>query len=287
MGKNSFSFKLGDLECLVVSDGSFTNRYDKIFSNVPPGQLEPLLRKYNYPLGDLPTSIACLLIRKGGKNFLIDTGWGIGIEPNAGKLLENLRAEGIPPAEIDAVIISHAHPDHIGGITDDKGNIAFPKARYILNREEAEFWLSNPDLTKVRAEESVKQGMLKAVQKNLQPVKDRLTLVDHDTVFEPGVKLVKTPGHTPTHSVIIVASGNEQILYTADLILYPFQLERLDLYPVFDFVAEQAYATRKKIISWLASEQMLVLACHFPFPGIGHIVEENGSWRWQPIKLPA
>lgn len=283
MAEKVYTFTIGRFECKVFLDGTHINPHDKVFSNAPLNEVESLLRKYHLQPGGLTTPSSCLFIRDGAHSYLIDTGWGPGVEVNAGKLLQNLESEGIKRTDIDTIIISHCHPDHIGGITDTEGEIIYPNARYVVLRKEWEFWTSNPDLSQLAADEKVKEGMVRAVQKNLFAIKNKLSLIKDDEEFIPGIKLKMIPGHTPYNSYILISSQGKKILLTADMVVYTFQLEKPHWHLVFDFMPEEARVTRNQVLSGAVEDHTLLFACHFPYPGIGYIEDKNGLWNWKPI----
>lgn len=283
MAENSYPFKIGDLECLVVSDGDFAIPHHEIFTNVPVSRVEQLLRKHGIEPGGIAIQVACLLVKIGQKLVLLDTGFGPGSEQNVGKLVENLQAEGIKPADIDMVILSHGHLDHMGGNTDAQVKPLFPKACYIMSKDDWEFWTWEPNLASL-PEDSFTQAQIKAVRKNLLPIQDRFDIVDYKTEILPGIKAMATPGHTPGHMVLDISSGNEQLLCTFDIVHYPFQLEQPDWHFVGDTTPEQAALTRRQVLNRASTDKVLVMACHFPFPGLGHIIKDGEVWIWQPIK---
>jgi glyoxylase-like metal-dependent hydrolase (beta-lactamase superfamily II) len=224
--KESFRFRIDNIECLVIRDTISPMELDFLFSNIPAGQLKQLLGQYNIHSGEM-MDIMCLFVRTGEHSVLIDTGWGVGSQPNSGKLIRNLEPVGISREEIDIIILSHGHPDHIGGITHPEYGFSFPNAHYFLSKKEWEFWASEPDL--VQVDETVKHTMLTSVQNNLLPIQDKLTLVDNETEIVPGIKLIREPGHTPGHVVPVISSGTEHLLCTSDVIQHPLQIARLDL----------------------------------------------------------
>ncbi len=284
MRKESFSFEIGNFECIAVSDGTFDYPDHSFFVNASKERLEQVLREHNIQPGVITAPWTCLLINTGQYRVLVDTGGGAGTVPSAGKLLRNLQAEGIEPMDIDTVILTHGHPDHIGGNTDAKGKPAFPNARYVMWKDEWEFWTSEPDLAQLEVEENVKQLFLMLARKNLPPIQGQLDLVDREKEIIPGIQAIAAPGHTPGHMALTISSGSKKLLYISDAVLHPIHLEQPDWYPVFDFVPEQAMTTKRQLLDQAVAEKILVIACHFPFPGLGHVIQKGKGWQWQPIK---
>jgi glyoxylase-like metal-dependent hydrolase (beta-lactamase superfamily II) len=252
-----------------------------LFPSIKEKEMERLLKQDRIPRGEV-MDVMCLLIRTAQKTVLIDTGWGIGKQKGWGNLMSILRTKGIKPEGIDTVIISHGHPDHIGGNADDKGKSLFPKAQYIMFKKEWEFWTAIPNLKQI--EKWVQQEMHAYVRKNLIPLRDRFKLVDEEEEFLQGIKFIWAPGHSPYHCVLNITSGTEQLLYVSDLIHHPLQIARPECCVFGDFNHEQAQLTRAKIISQVTITNALIFASHFPFPGLGHIVQMGKGWQWQPIK---
>jgi len=280
--KNCFPFKLGNFECLVIRDTISPMDLNLLFPHVPGKEMEQILTRANVPRGDI-MDVMCLFLRTGRHNILIDTGWGVGKQSDSGNLIRILRSNGIQPGEIDTVIISHGHPDHIGGNTDDAFKPLFPNARYIILEKEWEFWTSDPDLKRI--EKWVQQEMNAYARKNLTPIRDHFTLVGEKSEVVPGIKFVKAPGHSPCHCMFRISSGAEQLLYSSDLTHHPLQIARPDCGVFGDYDPEQARRTRTETISRAAKTNILVFACHFPFPGLGHIKKKDGLHSWQPIDV--
>jgi glyoxylase-like metal-dependent hydrolase (beta-lactamase superfamily II) len=179
------------------------------------------------------------------------------------------------------VILTHGHPDHIGGNTDVEGKPAFPNARYFMRKDEWDFWTSGEAALKL--DEHVKEVLLGFAHKNLPPIQDRIDLVDHETEIVLGVRAVAAPGHTPGHMALAISSVGEQLLCISDAVLHPIHLEHPEWCAVVDSSPEQVVSTRHRLLNQAAAEKALVLAFHFPFPGLGHIIQKGQAWQWQPI----
>jgi len=291
MSNESFPFEIGNFKCIAVSDGThiytpptFPPPATFLFANAPRTRLEQALREHNLQPEQWVEWISpyiCLVINTGEHRVLVDTG-ADGLDPNTGKLLQNLKAEGIAPEDIDTVILTHGHPDHIGGNTDSEGKPAFRNARYVMWQDEWDFWTS--EQAELKLDEHVREVLLKFARKNLPPIQGQLDLVDHETEILPGIQAIAAPGHTPGHMALAISSGSEQLLYISDAVLHPIHLEQPDWYPGFDLVPEQAMATRRRLLDRVAAEKVLVIASHFPFPGLGHVIQKGEAWQWQPIE---
>jgi len=290
MNTDIYRFKLGDFQCIAVSDGIHTYAPPTfpppaifLFTNAPREHLEQTLRKHNLylePWAKWVSPYICLVINAGEHRVLVDTG-ADGLAPSTGKLLQNLQAVGIAPEDIDTVILTHGHPDHIGGNTDSEGRPAFPGARYVMSKDEWEFWTSGQ--AEAKLDEHVREVLLKFARKNLPPIQGQLELVDHETEIVSGIRALAAPGHTPGHMALAISSGGEQLLCVSDAVLHPIHLEQPEWYSAVDFAPEQVVATRRRLLKRVAAEKALVLAFHFPFPGLGHVSQSGDTWQWQPI----
>ncbi len=239
-----------------------------LFANAPRERLEQALREHNlYPeqWSEWVSPYICLVIKTDEHRVLVDTGAG-GLDPNTGKLLQNLRAAGITPEDIDTVIITHAHPDHIGGNTDNEGRPAFPNAKYVMWQDEWDYWTSEQAETKL--DEHVRDILLGCARKNLPPIQGRLYLVDRETEIVPGIKATAAPGHTPGHMALAVSSAGEQLLCISDVVLHPIHLEQPQWHAAVDLDPKQVEATRRRILKRAMAEKPLVFGFHLPFPGL-------------------
>ena len=291
MSTERYRFKVGTFKCIAISDGTFTYAppifpYPAtfLFANAPKEPLEQALREHNIQPEQWVEWISpyiCAVINTGRHRVLVDTGAG-GLGPNTGKLLQNLQAEGITPEEIDMIILTHGHPDHIGGNTVSEGKPAFPNARFVMWKDEWNLWAS--ELAELKIDEHLKETLLKFARNNLPPIQGQLDLVDHETEIVTGIHAVAAPGHTPGHMALAISSKGEQLLIIADAMLHPIHMEQPDWYAAVDFAPEQVVTTRRRLLNRAAAEKALVLAFHFPFPGLGHVVRKGEGWLWQPIE---
>lgn len=282
-----FNLRLGTFRCAVVSDGSFTYApplfpppANFLFVNAPAELVEAELRAQGlHPEGwtEWISSYDCLLVETGEHTVLVDAGAG-DLGPSSGRLLGNLEAVGIGPEDIDCVILTHAHPDHVGGIVGAAGSLDLPAARYFISREEWEFWTS-PE-AEARIDEHAREVLIGYARSSLQTIGDRLELLEHDQEIVPGITTILVPGHTPGHVALRIFSEGQELLVLSDTVLHPLHLLQPEWYAAVDLTPDDLVESRKKLLTQAATTGALVLAFHFPFPGLGHVAATSTGWRW-------
>jgi glyoxylase-like metal-dependent hydrolase (beta-lactamase superfamily II) len=282
MASSSKEFSIGDIQCVAITDGTFSYPTGWFFSNVPQEQLESSLRDHNLSLTQVVSPYTCLVIKTGEHTVLVDTG-ADGLAPTTGDLLKNLKAEAITPEEITTVVLTHGHPDHIGGVLDRSGKPAFANARYVMSRTEWDFWISKPDLRGTGMDDHMKELLVNCASKNLPPLKPRMELLESEKEIVPGVHAIPAPGHTPGHIALVISSAKEQVLHIADAVLHPMHLEHPAWRTVFDLNQDDAATTRRQLLDRAAADKVNVLAYHFPFPSLGHVTRTGSAWRWEAM----
>jgi glyoxylase-like metal-dependent hydrolase (beta-lactamase superfamily II) len=288
MSRGVYQFDLGTFQCYAVSDGTYKvgDPAPTLFSNAPQAQLEEVLHRHSIELAqwsEVINTYTCLLIDTGRQRVLIDTGAGT-LGPSTGQLLKNLQTIDVAPMDIDVVVLTHGHPDHIGGTMNDAGRTVFPNARFFMWRTEWEFWTASSATVQGNP---MLEYMASFAQHHLFPIQSQTTLLEEEGEIVPGIHAIAAPGHTPGHMALRIGSGEQQLLYVADAVLHPVHIEHPEWFAVVDLYPEQVVETRRDLLCSAATEHSLVAAFHIQFPGIGYVIQDGEGWRWQPLATAA
>lgn len=288
MSAETFRFNLGAIECIVVSDGYFAypEPHRTLFANPRRECLDLALREHGIEPQQWQQYVSpysCVVVNTGRNLVLVDTGAG-DREPTTGKLLEGLQAEGIRPGDIDTVILTHAHSDHIGGVIDRQGNPVFANARHVMWKTEWEFWTAEPSLKELIVNQELK-FLLRTIARNiLTAIQDQIDLIDREGEIVPGVRAVSAPGHTPGHMAVCVSSGRQRLLCVSDAVIHPIHLEHPDWHAAVDLSPRQVQATRYRLFDLATIGDCLLHAMHFaPFPSMGRAIWRQMRWEWEPV----
>jgi glyoxylase-like metal-dependent hydrolase (beta-lactamase superfamily II) len=277
--------KVGKFDCIFFRDLMFKYLAKDFFINASQEELNQSLTKYHVNPDNIPSPFIALLVQFEDKKVLIDSGIGFLEKPlifrdNSyvfqGRLQQLLQKENIKKEDITDVIVTHFHPDHIGGLFSVEGKLNFPNAHFHLHEDEWNYWHSSqsdnqPALFKYFVEKNI------TVLKNLN-----LHLFKGDFVnLIPGITAVEAKGHTPGQIALTIHSENEHLLYISDAFLHPLHVEKLDWQTNYDWEHQKAKQSRIKLLELAYKENMLVNAFHFDFPGLGRIDKFQNNWIWK------
>ena len=268
-----YRVKVGAYEVTVLNDGSGALP-TKFFSGDAEGSAKLLENAFVASKDMAPTTFNAWLINTGDKLILVDTGYSNGAGPAAGKLPKTLAAAGVNPADIDAVVITHVHPDHcLGLLTTDK-QIAFPNATVHINGDEFAWWLEGD----MKIPEGGRAAFKPYVDaKKVQTFKDGAELA-------PGVVAVTAPGHTVGHTMVRIANGNGQLLLWTDIVhSTALQFTEPDRSIAYDIEPPKAIATRKKVMDMAATDRLLIAGTHIGFPGVGYVAKAGSGFAFVPV----
>jgi glyoxylase-like metal-dependent hydrolase (beta-lactamase superfamily II) len=273
--------KLGSFEVTALSDGTAELPFTDLLARIPKEEIKASLERH-YLHDPVETSFNAFLINTGTHLVLIDTGAGTLFGPTLGKMNDNLRAAGYKPEDVNAVLITHLHPDHVGGISFEHERV-FSNADVYVDAREVDEWL-NEDKRNAASKEM--QGFYDGARLSLAPYRLRARVREFkgDTQIVPGVRALSTYGHTPGHTVYEVTSGGATMLVIGDLIHQAaIQFEQPGVTIRFDSDQDAAAAQRRKVWEQAARHGYLIAAAHISFPGLGRVRAEGSAFRWLPV----
>jgi glyoxylase-like metal-dependent hydrolase (beta-lactamase superfamily II) len=283
-----YRVKLGELELFVIYEGTVTFPTQAYGINVPVTRIGQLLNDNFLTVGPtLSQPLNCLVIKTPQGNVLVDAGTGgkAGVA-DGGRLLSNLAAIGMKPSDISHVIISHLHPDHIGGLFEGgaatfSNQRVFKNAEHVITKREWDT-IDNPSPgAKIRpaAIQPFFETVLKSAKASLT---GKIKFVEAGDQILPGIEIISTPGHTAGHIAVKITSGNQQLIHLVDSVTHHVLGFAPDLRLLFDEDASLAATTRAKILDQVATDRTLVMGYHFPWPGLAYIRKSSTGYEWRP-----
>lgn len=270
--------RFGAFLVTALSDGYVEMGYN-IFHEFSPEDVDLMMAR-DHRVSPPRISINCFLLRGPCGTALIDCGSQDKFGPTAGKLFENLAAAGVAPADIEHVLLTHAHPDHSCGLTHVvTGERLFPNATVIANHKEIAHWFSDAEMA--AADERKRERYFGWAREQIGPYRDgRLRLAHDGEEVLPGVTLVECAGHTPGHSTWLVRSGTGQMIVWGDLAHVPeIQVARPGVSMSFDHDPALAALNRTALLTRIHAQDMLVAGMHIHFPGFGFLVRDGDGYR--------
>ena len=275
-----YRIMVGDFEVTPISDGTVDLPVDQLLHEKPE-TTRAILEK-NFLKAPLETSDNAYLVNTGSKLVLIDSGAGVLFGPTLGKFVNNLRAAGYRPEQVDEIYITHMHGDHVGGLVSN-GQRVFPNAIVRAGKADADFWLNKANLDKAPADKKGSfQGAMAAINPYVQAGKFKP--IESNGELAPGISALATHGHTPGHTTYVVESRGQKLVLMGDLIhVAAVQFDNPTVTIGFDSDEKAAYASRKKVFDEAARSGTLVAGAHLQFPGVGHIVSQGKGYKWIPV----
>lgn len=271
--------RLGDFEVTSVLDGAVVrDGIHPIFGHDISKDAFALYAQENHLSPErYEHTFTPAVVNTGSELVLFDTGLGrMGRPTGAGRLRERLAEAGYPPEAVDVVVITHSHPDHIAGLWEGSER-AFPNARYAIGRFEYDGWNKGEAIPPQRAEN--RELFLKL----LPPLAERTTFLEPGEAVVSGITAVEAYGHSVGHMAYMIESAGRSLLLWADTANhYVFSVQKPEWQVSFDDHKEAAIETRKRILGWVATDQLPVLGFHMPFPGFGFVERAGDGFRWVP-----
>lgn len=281
-----YRFEVGSFKVSTISDGLL--KLPPLPTYAPtadPKEVEQVMVERFWSPDELSLYFNALYIDTGAHKVLIDTGAGVELGSGLAKLTQNLGSIGVHPQDIDTVIITHAHPDHVGGIVASNGQLTFPNARYYISEAEWQFWTAPAiDLSPLKIPDQFKQGITAAARKHLGAIANKVNHFQPNQEIIPGITAIAATGHTPGQSALRITSGNAQLIVAADVFFNEaFDLEHPKWQTGFDLNPQQAVTTRRRLLDQIVDNRTMVIAYHMPFPALGHVRSRGDHYEWEPI----
>ncbi len=280
-----YRIKVGDFEITSISDGeAMIDKVHPIFgANTTKEDVDSVLNNNLMPTNLFNPSFTPTIINTGEKIILFDTGNGddgFAPRPLAGRLTRQLESAGFTPEQIDIVVLTHGHSDHIGGMKE-KDQEVFPNAEYVISAIEFDFWNNLEDIPKGL------EGFSRTFIANTKGLKEKFRFIKPGQDVVTGVQAVEAYGHAPGHLGFHIESKGKQFLIWGDCAHHHvLSLARPDLHFFFDWDKEIAAQTRKKIFDMVATDKLAVIGYHMPFPAFGFVEKrDNQGYRWIPNSI--
>lgn len=265
---------MGSMQIDVLSDGNLTLPRNMVLENLPADEISEILKRYDISGDQLTPDCNVTLIRNGARVILIDVGAGPEFMASAGRLQDALAAIDVDPFDVTHVVFTHAHPDHLWGLVDDFGDMAFPNATYMIGKTEWDYWMDPETVDTIG---DARTTFAVGAARRLAMIEDNITFYADGEEILSGIAARATFGHTPGHMAIHVAQGSNNLMVLGDCIgNHHVAFERPEWRSGSDQDGDLGAATRVALLDQIASEQMSVIGYHMPYPGIGR-AEKRGD----------
>ncbi len=275
-----FNYQIGDILCTALYDGIWQKEHDEGFiENASVDDTKKALAQGGLPAGHVTIEFTQTLLETGGKIVLIDPGTGGQWVPTAGTMMENLVAAGLFPSDVDTILISHFHPDHIYGLMDkDTDAQEFPNAEIIVPAAEYDFWTDAQVFTKLP---KAWHPLAARIQKTF-PNWPNVRRVEHDVEVAPGIRSLSAPGHTLGHTAYHVSSGDAELIVAGDVAITPALFVANPGWRItYDADPELAEQTRRRLFDRVAADDAVIAGYHFGFPNAGKIHVDGQGYAFE------
>jgi len=283
-----YRYKVGDIEVTVATDGVNRFRFpDGFITNQGREQINAALASaYLQPAPDMIAIPYCpCAVNTGSRLVVIDTGTGEAnlkaSKGSAGQFQSNLKASGIDSNQVDVVIISHIHGDHINGLLTPDNKPAFPKAEIMVPAPEWKYFTDDGEMSRQTSDRM--KSVFAGFRRVFDALGRKVTQYEGGKEIVPGITSVATYGHTPGHMSHIVSSGKSKVYIQADVTNLPIFVRNPGWHLMFDQDAKMAEETRRKVYDMLVAEKMMVQGFHYPFPALAYIEKSGSGYREIPV----
>lgn len=266
---NARSFAVGDfvVTTLLAGSGVRNNPQGTFGMNVSPEEFAAASEENFISTESYVGSFTPVVVQTGSEVILFDTGL-----PNDG-VPTALASLGIAPGDVTHVVLTHMHGDHVGGMTNDAGEV-YTNAAYIAGAVDYNYWTSDAASERGRG----------TVNAKVTPFAEKVTFVDPGDSVRSGITAVDAFGHTPGHMNYMIESNGQMIYIAADLANHHvWSLAKPDWEVRFDTDKEAAAATRRRVLGMLAADRVPMLGYHMPFPAAGYVEARGDGFNWVPV----
>jgi glyoxylase-like metal-dependent hydrolase (beta-lactamase superfamily II) len=280
-----YRFKVGGFEATIVSDGPLHMGAPAagVFSDVSKEQMIKELTDNFLPTDTVQLEQNALVINTGERVVLFDTGVGTAktFGPDSGRLIASLKAASLDPKDVDAIVLTHAHPDHCWALMADDGSRNFPNAQIYMAQADLDFWTDEAKLSHLQL-----RDFIAGTRKQLLPNRDRMVFIRDGQEFLPGIQAMTAPGHTVGHTIYVITSQGKTLCNLGDIAHHhTIVVENPRREFAYDTDGKQAVASRLRVFDMLASQRVTAVTYHFPWPGLGHIGKQSDGYRYFPTPL--
>jgi len=277
------TYKIGDAEVTAVYDGIWEKPHDPAFiANASVEDVKAAMVKAGLPADFVSIPFTVAIVKTGGKTILCDSGTGGQVQPTAGKFMANMKAAGFDPGKVDAILISHFHPDHIFGLMEKETNKpVYPDMEIIVSDVEYKFWTDPAVIDRLP---EARKGLARRIQA-VFPNWKNIRQVTGEPEVAPGIHFVLSPGHTPGHRAFHLTSGSKELMISNDTAYVPaLVVANPGWHGQYDQNATLAEESRRKLLDRVVADKIQICGYHFPFPGAGTIAKDGSGYALSLMK---